>query len=78
MDLGLQDKIIIVTGGAKGIGRAITDLLIEEGAVPVIADKDKSTLKEVIEQYENQGEAIEGISGDLIHPKTCKKNKSEN
>ena len=36
MDLGLQDKIIIVTGGGAGIGAAISLTLAEEGAVPVI------------------------------------------
>lgn len=71
MQLGLNDKIIIVTGGAKGIGRAITDILIEEGAVPVIADKDETTLAEVVAHYEAQGEAIAGVAGNLIYPETC-------
>ncbi|MFV0383999.1 SDR family oxidoreductase [Paracoccus sp. (in: a-proteobacteria)] len=36
MDLHLQDKVIIVTGGASGIGAGITELLAEEGARPVV------------------------------------------
>ena len=40
MDLHLSGKVVIVTGGAKGIGEAIVRLLAEEGAVPVIIDKD--------------------------------------
>lgn len=36
MDLGLTDKVVIVTGGGAGIGGAITKLLASEGAVPVI------------------------------------------
>ncbi len=36
MDLGLTDKIVIVTGGGAGIGAAICDTLAAEGAVPVI------------------------------------------
>jgi len=36
MDLGLAGKIIIVTGGASGIGAAISEALAQEGAVPVI------------------------------------------
>jgi L-fucose dehydrogenase len=36
MDLGLTGKIIIVTGGASGIGAAISEGLAQEGAVPVI------------------------------------------
>ncbi len=36
MDLGLTGKIVIVTGGASGIGAAISEVLAAEGAVPVI------------------------------------------
>jgi L-fucose dehydrogenase len=36
MDMGLAGKVVIVTGGAAGIGGAITELLAAEGAVPVI------------------------------------------
>ena len=36
MDLHLSDKVVIVTGGGAGIGGAISEVLAEEGAVPVI------------------------------------------
>ena len=36
MDLHLKDKVIVVTGGGSGIGAGITEVLTEEGAVPVI------------------------------------------
>lgn len=36
MELGLTGKVVIVTGGAAGIGGAISELLAAEGAVPVI------------------------------------------
>lgn len=36
MDLGLKQKVVIVTGGAAGIGGAISRCLAEEGAIPVI------------------------------------------
>ncbi|MBO9537390.1 SDR family oxidoreductase [Herbaspirillum sp.] len=36
MDLNLQDKVVIVTGGASGIGGAITLQLAAEGAIPVV------------------------------------------
>lgn len=41
MDLHLKDKVVIVTGGAKGIGEAVTRSLCAEGAVAVIIDKDE-------------------------------------
>ena len=36
MDLKLKDKVVIVTGGGAGIGGAISLLLAEEGAIPVV------------------------------------------
>ncbi|MCA3857837.1 MAG: short-chain dehydrogenase, partial [Burkholderia sp.] len=36
MDLNLQDKVVIVTGGASGIGAAISMRLAGEGAIPVV------------------------------------------
>lgn len=36
MDLNLQDKVVIVTGGASGIGGAISTQLAAEGAIPVV------------------------------------------
>lgn len=36
MDMGLQDKVVIVTGGGSGIGAAVSEVLAEEGALPVI------------------------------------------
>lgn len=38
MDLNLKDKVIIISGGAKGIGGAISNGLIDEGAIPIIID----------------------------------------
>jgi L-fucose dehydrogenase len=40
VDLELRDKVVVVTGGAGGIGAAIARALAQEGAVPVVLDRD--------------------------------------
>jgi NAD(P)-dependent dehydrogenase (short-subunit alcohol dehydrogenase family) len=45
MDLQLQDKVAVVTGAGKGIGLAITKMLVEEGASVVAASRTTETLE---------------------------------
>ena len=42
MNLNLQEKVIIVSGGAKGIGEGIVKVLAEEGAIPVIIGRNEN------------------------------------
>ncbi len=42
MDLRLKGKVVVVTGGAKGIGAAIVRGCCAEGAIPVIVDRDEN------------------------------------
>src|SRR5205823_6273562 len=41
MDLRLKGKVVLITGGAKGIGAAIVRGCCAEGAIPVIVDRDE-------------------------------------
>jgi len=45
----LQDKVALVTGGSKGIGRSIVDKLLQEGAKVVIADENISPVEDLIQ-----------------------------
>lgn len=67
MDLGLKDKIIIVTGGAKGIGAGITKSLAAEGAIPVIVGRDANDNEAIIKEV-GSGFAI---TAELTHPEQC-------
>ena len=48
MDLGLKDRVVIVTGGASNLGRAITLGFAAEGARVLIADIDEAQAKKVV------------------------------
>lgn len=47
MDLGLSDKVVIVTGGAGAIGSAAAARFLEEGAIVVLGDRDEGKLRSV-------------------------------
>jgi 3-oxoacyl-[acyl-carrier protein] reductase len=44
MDLGLADRVYLVTGGARGLGRATADVLVAEGARVVLSGRTEETL----------------------------------
>lgn len=67
MDLGLKGKIIIVTGGAKGIGAGITRALASEGAMPVIVGRNKEDNETILKET-GTGFAI---TAELTHPEQC-------
>ncbi len=48
MELNLRDKVFLISGGAKGIGGAISSGLIAEGAIPVIIDPDEKSGRELL------------------------------
>ena len=47
MDLGLTDRVYVVTGGARGLGRATLDVLVAEGARVVVSGRSQESLDEV-------------------------------
>jgi L-fucose dehydrogenase len=73
MDLQLKGKVVVVTGGAKGIGAAIVRGCGAEGAIPVIVDRDEEAGKQL--QAELEGDGIESglIIAELSAPGACAK-----
>jgi L-fucose dehydrogenase len=71
MDLQLKDKVVIVTGGAKGIGAAIVHSLAAEGAIPIIVDRDAEAGKRIETDLQNRGANCALINVDLENPDSC-------
>lgn len=71
MDLGLKDKVVIVTGGAKGIGAAIVRTCAGEGAVPVIVDRDAVAASKLQTELQGAGVVCGTFSMELSSAEHC-------
>ena len=70
MDLGLRDKIILVTGGAKGIGAATVEAFLAEDCKVVLVDRDAET---GVALAKSLGSRARYLEADLTVSKACKK-----
>lgn len=77
MDLQLKDKVVIVTGGAKGIGAGIVRACAAEGAIPVIVGRDAEAGEQLQSELRRNGARAELITVELSTPETCSKVVSE-
>jgi L-fucose dehydrogenase len=71
MDLQLNSKIVLVTGGAKGIGAAIVRGCAAEDAVPVIVDKDIEAGRQLQSELKKSGKKAGFISAVLASAQDC-------
>lgn len=69
MDLQLKDKVILVTGGAKGIGAAICRAAAREGAIPAIVDRDETAGRKL--HAELGEERAQFVAADLRAREKC-------
>ncbi|MFM9075026.1 MAG: SDR family oxidoreductase [Bacteroidota bacterium] len=72
MDLNLRDRIILVSGGSRGIGEAIVRVLSSEGATPVIISNDADGNATVLESIRQQSPGSTAWVAELTDPEACK------
>jgi 3-oxoacyl-[acyl-carrier protein] reductase len=67
MDLSLADRVYVVTGGARGLGRATADCLVAEGARVVLSGRSEASLETAAEEF---GDAATTVVADNADPDT--------
>lgn len=72
MDLQLKDKVVLVTGGAGGIGAAIAKSCAAEGAIPVMVNRDSKEARAFAAQLRDAGHRCELLAMELLEPQSCR------
>lgn len=65
MDLGLAGRVFVVTGGARGLGRATADLLVTEGARVVLSGRSQTSLKRAVAELGDAAVAVVADNGTV-------------
>lgn len=71
MNLNLKDKVIVVTGGAKGIGLGICKVIASEGGIPVIIGRSENDNLKAVKEIEALGFKAKNIQAELTNPTDC-------
>jgi 3-oxoacyl-[acyl-carrier protein] reductase len=69
MDLGLTDRVHIVTGATRGLGRAVAEVLVDEGSSVVVSGRHADSVDGAVEAL--GAERAEGVVADNADPATA-------
>jgi len=65
MDLGLQEKVVLVTGASRGIGKAIAEAFAREGSSVILNARNPQELEQVVRSIRQQNDHVFGVAADL-------------
>ena len=66
MDLGIADRVAIVTGSSRGIGRACAESLLKEGASVVVTGRDQASLDRCSGELAKSGEGLSTFISQVV------------
>lgn len=66
MDLGLKEKVVLVTGASQGIGKAIAAAFAAEGSFVVLNARRQQELEQAVQEVRQSGGHAIGVVADLI------------
>jgi 3-oxoacyl-[acyl-carrier protein] reductase len=73
MDLGLRDKVAIITGGSRGLGRSMALQFAEEGCRLVICARQEAALQAAAREIQNKGAETLALALDITQPDHAQK-----
>ena len=69
----LKNKTAVITGGARGVGRSITEKFLSEGARVIICSRNEDELKKTAKELDSSGQSIIYLTADVSKIEDCQK-----
>src|SRR5260370_255960 len=65
MNLGLKEKVVLVTGASKGIGKAIAAAFAAEGSSVVLNARNQQDLEQAVQEIQQRGGSALALAADV-------------